>query len=120
MLITDFCCGNTPFSQDLIDYSRSGIYTLTSIQEYTEVRINEKNETFSNYFIFKLLEKCGFVQVHAEDRSDLYQQYCLAEIETAEKNRANPNSVNILQLFFIFKNICILFLHLEINSSRIR
>ncbi len=37
LLITDFCCGSTPFSQDLIDYSRSGIYTLTSIQEFTEV-----------------------------------------------------------------------------------
>jgi hypothetical protein len=37
LLITDFCFGNTPFSQDLIDYARSGIYTLTSIQEYTEV-----------------------------------------------------------------------------------
>jgi len=37
VLITDFCCGQTPFSQDLIDYARSGMYTLTSIQEYTEV-----------------------------------------------------------------------------------
>jgi hypothetical protein len=37
LLITDLCCGNTPFSQDLIDYVRSGMYTLTSIQEYTEV-----------------------------------------------------------------------------------
>jgi phosphoethanolamine N-methyltransferase len=75
LLITDFCCGNTPFSQDLIDYARSGMYTLTSIQEYTE-----------------LLETCGFVQVNVEDRSDLYQQYCLHEIEVAEKNRANSNS----------------------------
>ncbi|UJR30707.1 hypothetical protein I4U23_018227 [Adineta vaga] len=75
LLITDFCCGHTPFSQDLIDYARSGIYTLTSIQEYTE-----------------LFEKCGFVQIRAEDCSDLYQQYCLNEIEIAEKNRADPNS----------------------------
>jgi phosphoethanolamine N-methyltransferase len=75
LLITDFCCGKTPFSQDLIDYARSGMYTLTSIQEYAE-----------------LLEKCGFVQVNVEDRSDLYQQYCLHEIEVAEKNRANSNS----------------------------
>ena len=37
LLITDFCCGSTPFSQDLIDYARSGMYNLTSIQEYTEV-----------------------------------------------------------------------------------
>jgi phosphoethanolamine N-methyltransferase len=37
LLITDFCCGNTPFSQDLLDYARSGMYTLRSIQEYTEV-----------------------------------------------------------------------------------
>ena len=41
------------------------------------------------------MEKCGFEQVHAEDCSDLYQQYCLHEIEIAEKNRTNPNSVNI-------------------------
>ncbi|CAF1056322.1 unnamed protein product [Adineta ricciae] len=75
LLITDFCCGNTPFSQDLIDYARSGIYTLTPIQEYAD-----------------LIEKCGFVQVRAEDCSDLYQQYCLNEIEIAEKNRANPDS----------------------------
>ncbi|CAF1416843.1 unnamed protein product [Rotaria magnacalcarata] len=75
LLITDFCCGNTPFSQDLIDYARSGMYTLTSIQEYTE-----------------LFEKCGFVDVHVEDRSDLYQQYCQNEIEIAEKNRINPDS----------------------------
>lgn len=75
VLITDFCCGQTPFSQDLIDYARSGMYTLTSIQEYTE-----------------LLEKCGFVNVKVEDCSELYQQYCRKEIEIAEKNRANPNS----------------------------
>ncbi|CAF0963893.1 unnamed protein product [Adineta steineri] len=75
LLVTDFCCGTTPFSQDLMDYARSGMYTLTSMQEYAE-----------------LLEKCGFVQVHAEDRSDLYQQYCLQEIEVAEQNRANANS----------------------------
>lgn len=41
LLITDFCCGNTPFSQDLIDYARSGMYTLTSIQEYADVRFEE-------------------------------------------------------------------------------
>lgn len=75
LLITDFCCGNTPFSQDLIDYVRSGMYNLTSIQEYTET-----------------LQKCGFVQVHVEDQSQLYQQYCQNEIEIAEKNRANSDS----------------------------
>ena len=37
LLLTDFCCGDTPFSQDLIDYSRSGIYTLTPIHDYIEV-----------------------------------------------------------------------------------
>ena len=42
LLITDFCCGVTPFSQDLIDYARSGMYTLTSIQEYTEVITERK------------------------------------------------------------------------------
>ena len=41
LFITDFCCGNTAFSQDLIDYARSGMYTLTSIQEYTDVRGEE-------------------------------------------------------------------------------
>jgi hypothetical protein len=46
-------------------------------------------------FLSKLFEKCGFVQVNVEDRSELYQQYCRNEIEIAEKNRANPNSVNI-------------------------
>ena len=46
VLITDFCCGNTPFSQDLIDYARSGIYTLTSIQEYTEVCFTRKDNRF--------------------------------------------------------------------------
>ena len=45
LLITDFCCGNTPFSQDLIDYARSGMYTLTSIQEYADV-IEKENENF--------------------------------------------------------------------------
>jgi len=39
------------------------------------------------------LEKCGFVNVKVEDCSELYQQYCRKEIEIAEKNRANPNSV---------------------------
>ncbi|CAF1248728.1 unnamed protein product [Rotaria sordida] len=75
LLITDFCCGNTPFSQDLIDYVRSGMYTMPSIQEYAE-----------------LFKKCGFTEVHVEDHSDLYQQYCQNEIEIAEKNRMNPNS----------------------------
>lgn len=74
LLISDFCCGITPFSQDLIDYARSGMYTLTPIQEYLQ-----------------LLKTCGFVQVHVEDCSDLYQQYCLNEIEIAEKNRTNPH-----------------------------
>jgi len=53
LLITDFCCGNTPFSQDLIDYARSGIYTLTSIQEYTEV-IDFKRMNF-NFFLIGYL-----------------------------------------------------------------
>ncbi len=47
-------------------------------------------------FVFQLLEKCGFLQVNVEDRSDLYQRYCLNEIEIAEKNRTNPNLVNII------------------------
>jgi len=49
-------------------------------------------------FSFKFFEKCGFVDVRVEDRSDLYQRYCLKEIEIAEKNRKNfnSNSVNII------------------------
>jgi phosphoethanolamine N-methyltransferase len=46
LLITDFCCGLTPFSQDLIDYSRSGMYSLTSIQEYAEVIEKESFKIF--------------------------------------------------------------------------
>jgi phosphoethanolamine N-methyltransferase len=95
LLITDFCCGNTPFSQDLIDYARSGMYTLTPINEYAEV-IEKENWNIWIMFFSKLFEKCGFVQVNVEDRSELYQQYCRNEIEIAEKNRANPNSVNII------------------------
>jgi hypothetical protein len=50
LLITDFCCGNTPFSQDLIDYARSGMYTLTSIQEYTEVTEKRKSKFVQCWF----------------------------------------------------------------------
>lgn len=39
------------------------------------------------------------MDVKAEDRSDLYQQYCQNEIEIAEKNRMNPNSVSISQSY---------------------
>ncbi len=52
LLITDFCCGLTPFSQDLIDYSRSGMYSLTSIQEYAEVIEKEKVLKYFNLFLF--------------------------------------------------------------------
>lgn len=51
VLITDFCCGNTPFSQDLIDYARSGMYTLTSIQEYTEVCLKWEEHCLSEIII---------------------------------------------------------------------
>ena len=51
LLLTDFCCGLTPFSQDLIDYSRSGMYTLTSIQEYAEV-IEKESLKYFNLFLF--------------------------------------------------------------------
>lgn len=99
LLITDFCCGNTPFSQDLIDYARSGMYTLTSIQQYLGVRQEKRNVLFIeniSFSFFKLLKQCGFVQVKVEDCSDLYQQYCLNEIEIAEKNRNNPHPVRFV------------------------
>jgi hypothetical protein len=95
------------------------MYTLTSIQEYTEV-IEEKKEKKNLWILFflKLLEKCGFIRVHAEDCSELYQQYCLNEIEIAEKNRSNPSSVNITYKIHCF-SLCI-YLVIEINSSRSR
>ncbi|CAF0735147.1 unnamed protein product [Didymodactylos carnosus] len=71
LLITDFCCGDTAWSQELIDYVRLGEYQLTKMQDYA-----------------KLLEECGFTQVKAEDSSDLYQQYCKKEMKTAEENRS--------------------------------
>lgn len=51
------------------------MYTLTSTSDYAE-----------------LLQNCGFVDIHVEDRSDLYQQYCQNEVEIAEKNRMKPHS----------------------------
>jgi len=50
LLITDFCCGDTPFSRDLIDYARSGMYTLPPIQEYTEVIEIEIENSFKIVF----------------------------------------------------------------------
>lgn len=65
------------------------------------------------------MEKCGFVNVKVEDGSELYQQYCRKEIEIAEKNRANPNSV-IKKKDFIINLYFFLCWFLEINSSRTR
>jgi len=58
LLITDFCCGDTAWSQELIDYVRLGEYQLMSIQDYT-----------------KIIEECGFINIKTEDNSELYQEY---------------------------------------------
>lgn len=62
------------------------------------------------------MEKCGFVQIRVEDRSELYQQYCRREIEIAEKNRTNASSVND----FLLRNRRRSFWMIEFRKQRVK
>ncbi|PIK59019.1 hypothetical protein BSL78_04046 [Apostichopus japonicus] len=77
LLISDYCCGEPPHSEEFKAYVKQRGYTLYTPKEYG-----------------KLIEEAGFIKVKAEDRS---QQFI--NVLNGEKNKINSNKQEFLKDF---------------------
>ncbi|KAL4613037.1 phosphoethanolamine N-methyltransferase 3-like [Arapaima gigas] len=68
VLISDYCCGEKPWSPDFQEYVKQRGYILLTSKQYGQV-----------------LEEAGFVHVRAEDRTSQFIQVIKMELEKAEK-----------------------------------
>ncbi|XP_051901042.1 phosphoethanolamine methyltransferase isoform X2 [Pristis pectinata] len=71
LLITDYCCGELPWSASFQEYVRQRGYILHTVQSYG-----------------KLLEEVGFVGVRAEDRTRQFLDILEVELRGLEQDRA--------------------------------
>ncbi|XP_053576004.1 uncharacterized protein LOC128665812 [Bombina bombina] len=68
LLITDYCCGEHPWSPDFQEYVKQRGYVLYTPSEYGQ-----------------LLEKAGFVNVQAQDRTKQFVQVLNAELKRTKE-----------------------------------
>ncbi|XP_018590166.2 phosphoethanolamine methyltransferase [Scleropages formosus] len=70
VLISDYCCGEMPWSPEFQEYVKQRGYTLLTPDQYGQV-----------------LEKAGFVRVRVEDRTAQFSQVLKTELERTENMR---------------------------------
>lgn len=70
LLISDYCCGEKPWTPQFEAYVKQRGYILYTPAEYG-----------------KFLEKAGFSEVHAEDRTSQFIEVIEAELQNAEKSK---------------------------------
>ncbi|XP_067877545.1 phosphoethanolamine methyltransferase isoform X2 [Heterodontus francisci] len=71
LLITDYCCGDVPWSPHFQEYVRQRGYILHTVPKYR-----------------KLLQDVGFVSVRAEDRTQQFMDILRVELQRVERNQA--------------------------------